>query len=173
MLEGGNIDNCIFYRNNSAITGGDKISNCTFFYNQYGINSGSPKIINCIIDSNKIIETQIENDSIVNCNIRYNGIGLQSEGSTITKNIIENNSIGIKSLGSDKIYCNKLCNNTSYDFYFDSKSNMSITDNYWCTTDSATIASHIYDGYENINLGIVKFMPIDTTQCYKTGCNIQ
>jgi hypothetical protein len=47
-----------------------------------------------------------------------------------------------------------------------------IENNYWCATDSATISSHIYDGYDNLNLGLVHFMPIDTTQCYLTGCNL-
>ncbi len=48
-----------------------------------------------------------------------------------------------------------------------------IAHNYWGTTDSTIIASHIYDGYDNINLGLLTFIPLDTTNCYLTGCNLQ
>jgi PKD repeat protein len=46
----------------------------------------------------------------------------------------------------------------------------SVTQNYWCTTDSAIISSHIYDGYDNVSLGLLTFIPIDTSQCYLNGC---
>ncbi len=77
----------------------------------------------------------------------------------------------------DTIFCNKICNNTSFDLGFNlgSSSNISISNNYWCTTDSSIIASHIYDGYDNINYGLAFFMPIDTSGCYLTpysGCNL-
>ncbi|MES2621463.1 MAG: T9SS type A sorting domain-containing protein, partial [Bacteroidota bacterium] len=72
------------------------------------------------------------------------------------------------------ITCNKICNNTFYNLQHGRNfgSNSNISNNYWCTTDSALIASKIYDGYDNINFGLVSFIPVDTTQCYLTGCNL-
>ena len=86
----------------------------------------------------------------------------------ITNNVFENNNIGIKLHWKiDEIYCNRICNNIQYDLYYDvSLYNMTIPNNYWCSTDSATIASHIYDGYDNIGLALISFMPIDTSQCF-------
>ncbi|MFA5781571.1 MAG: T9SS type A sorting domain-containing protein, partial [Bacteroidales bacterium] len=110
------------------------------------------------------------NDTIINCEIKYNGIGLYDKSAFttnfITRNVIENNNIGIKLEFSDNIFCNKICNNTTYDLYYNTTGNANISNNYWCTTDSAIIASHIYDGYDNISLGLVNFMPIDTIGCY-------
>ena len=59
-----------------------------------------------------------------------------------------------------------MCNNISYDLDYEVPgANTNIPNNYWCTTNSAIIESHIYDGYDNINLGLVLFMPVDTTAC--------
>ena len=44
--------------------------------------------------------------------------------------------------------------------------NWNVANNYWCTTDSAATSYVIYDGYDNINLGLIYFMPIDTLSCY-------
>ncbi|MFI5219462.1 MAG: T9SS type A sorting domain-containing protein, partial [Bacteroidia bacterium] len=69
----------------------------------------------------------------------------------------------------DNIYCNKICNNTSYNLYYSvTGGNVNIPNNYWCTSDFAQISSGIYDGYDNINLGLVNYQPIDTMQCYLT-----
>jgi hypothetical protein len=87
----------------------------------------------------------------------------------ITKNVIENNNIGIKFwLSDEQVFCNKICNNVIYDFYYDVQfgSNISVPNNYWCATDSIIITSKILDGYDNISLGLVTFMPIDTIGCY-------
>jgi hypothetical protein len=50
-----------------------------------------------------------------------------------------------------------------------SGSNISIPNNYWCTNDSSIVSTHIYDGYDNPNLSLVHFMPIDTIGCYLTS----
>jgi len=167
------IKNCTLKQNNMGIFSlwRARVENCTINNNnQDGISDNAEStIINCIIDSNDI--GVVLADSILNCEIKYNNIGISVlHGGSIIKNIIEDNNIGIKKFyGSQgSILCNKICNNTSYDFYYNvtQGSNISIPNNYWCSTDSATIASHIYDGYDNINLGLVNFMPIDTLSCY-------
>jgi hypothetical protein len=89
-----------------------------------------------------------------------------------TKNIIENNDTGILLNGPAHVfYCNKICNNTTWDLYNNTSMNPNISDNYWCTTDTAIISAHIYDGHDNGSLGLVDFLPVDTTQCYQSGGN--
>jgi hypothetical protein len=77
----------------------------------------------------------------------------------ITGNTILYNDTGFqyvaKPNGNDSIYCNRICNNTPYDFYNNSNIHVSIPHNYWCTSDSAATRAVIYDGYHNINLGLV------------------
>ena len=163
------------------------INNCNVSNNNKGVylHSGC-RITNSVIDSNSIegINMQAKNNSIVNCEIKYNGIGIHKVSGTnvpnkISRNVIENNNIGIKleqSYGLDTIICNKICNNSTYDLYYNVAfgDNISIPNNYWCTTDSTNISTRIYDGYDNINLDLVNFMPLDTSQCFLlTGINNQ
>lgn len=170
------VDSSVFTNNNYGIKyqSDIRIDHSIISNNQTGLRIPVRGIIkNCIIDSNSVdgIWTY-DNDSIFNCEIVSNGIGLEC-GSTdgpniITNNVFENNNIGIKLHWKiDEIYCNRICNNIQYDLYYDvSLYNMTIPNNYWCSTDSATIASHIYDGYDNIGLALISFMPIDTSQCF-------
>jgi PKD repeat protein len=176
------------------------IDNCTINHNQTGISlsiDGYNTFKNCIIDSNTVVGIEINrNDSLTNCEIKFNGIGvdgLYADNSIISENIIENNTIGIKTGGatntmysniidynatgfeiwsSGNFYCNRICNNTSYDLQVMSATSISIPNNYWCTTDSISTEAVIYDGYDDFSLGLVSFMPLDTLNCYLTGCNV-
>jgi hypothetical protein len=155
---------------------GNIIYDCVANANQYGINViGNNKVMNCIADSNIVSGIILANtDSLINCTMRNNGIGLHSYaslggGSIITKNIIENNNIGIKLEGyADSIYCNRICNSSSYDLYYNVLfgSNSIVANNDWCTIDSISTSAVIFDGYDDVNLGLVSFLPIDTLQCY-------
>ena len=188
-LQIGNMNNCTVNYNQTGMhyIQDSKINNSTFKYNQTGINAPtySYRIFkNCSIDSNTVGGITIGGygDSLINCEIKYNnGNGVYAQyGSppylVITKCIIENNVTGVEVISSPiVIFCNKICNNSTHDLYYNvvSGSNANYSNNYWCSTDSTTIASHIYDGYDNISLGLVSFMPIDTLGCYLTGCNLQ
>ncbi|MFH1321893.1 MAG: T9SS type A sorting domain-containing protein [Bacteroidota bacterium] len=180
------IDTCNFTYNtcglsNVALT---TLNYCNISNNQTGLEaytgttSSRNKIANCTIDSNSVDGlTTLFGDTVINCIIRYNGTGIRTETDgyfygrycTISMNTIENNNIGIW-MGSytDIIHCNKICNNTMYNLYYGATSgdNTDISYNYWCTTDSAIVASTVYDGYDNISLSLAQFMPIDTLQCY-------
>lgn len=165
---------------------GSTIENCHVFNNKIGIISwgGDTRgaITNCLIDSNLIAGVTLYGyspggDCLLNCHITYNGIGILDttcSGCTgfpnvIMHNVIENNNIGIsENTGIDTVSCNKICNNITYNLYYASSNNFNISNNYWCTTDSSIVSAKIYDGYDNINLGLVNFMPIDTAQCYLT-----
>jgi hypothetical protein len=189
----------IWFTNETSIF----IDSCSFQYNTYGINSTTYRIVmsnsiiinnqygilssenstytHCIINNNSIKGLATAQDvSVIDCEIKNNGIGLEigpsgaGMGGLITRNVIENNNVGIKILHTlDNIYCNKFCNNASYDFQYARNTNTNcVINNYWCTLDSDTIAMHIYDGYDDISLGLVIFEPIDSNQCYLNGCNL-
>ena len=68
----------------------------------------------------------------------------------------------------DSIVCNSICSNTTYNLYYTDNmgGSLDVSKNYWCMEDSSAIADTIYDGYDNINLGLVNFMPLDTLQCH-------
>lgn len=178
------IDSCLFEENITAIeqaTG--TISNSIFRVNETALsNLTSANVQNCIIDSNSTIGIRVSeggNGSIVaNCQIEHNAIGLECNsnfssfvGNQIHNNIIEANDIGIqiKSYASlDSIYCNRICNNTTYNLKLKTSFNRIAANNYWCTNDSLAIANSIYDGYDNPSSGLLNFMPIDTVNCYLT-----
>jgi hypothetical protein len=167
----GTLTNCNFTYNKFGVDGRIIANNCNISNNQTGafcyFNS---KISNSIIDSNSIKGIVVfTNDTIVDNKIEYNGIGLDvSNGASfISRNYINNNNIGIK-LGSPNcnLYCNRICSNVANDVYVSTTSNVNISQNYWCTADSATVSSHVFDGYDNVSLGLADFTPIDTFQCY-------
>lgn len=175
-IVGGAINNCNFSSNqNTGInTQSTDIKNSIFNSNQIGINSqGGSIITNCIINSNSIagFKSGVGRDSVQICEIKYNDIGISDyayqSGNYYTQNIIDNNNIGIKIEGNmysptRSIYCNRICNSTTYGFYNNASWAISIPQNNWCTADSGSTAAIIYDGYDNINLGIVTFLPIDS-----------
>jgi hypothetical protein len=171
--------NCIFRFNQGAIDPYQcKIYGCIINNNTTGmsLDHGYNVIKNCVIDSNSnygIVGGLVE-DTVSYCSFRHNGTGLYIYSSNTANNFITNNEFEFNATGVmiantyDNFHCNKICNNTTYDVNYNAVfgSNINLSNNYWGTTDSTLITSHIYDGYDNINLGLVVFMPIDTTQCY-------
>lgn len=190
------ITNCLLDSNQTGVSDYNYavMDNCIITHNQIGtldngdflggLGSGYSTIKNCIIDSNTVMGLCLAfSDSVINCQIKHNGIGLSdsvvnlSTGSNfISGNTIGNNGIGIKLWAwNDFIICNKICNNSTYDLYYNVafSNNDTVGSNFWCATDSSIISAKIYDGFDNINLGLVSFMPIDTSQCYlQTGISI-
>ena len=177
--------NCNINNNSTGVYAHENVimSNCNVSNNQTGANLwGYCHIVNSIVDSNSVEGLNISawQDLVKNNEIKYNGIGIHDfamgPAAVITKNIIENNGKGILLGGSaDSIFCNKICSNTSYDLYYNAAftSNAAYcANNYWCTPDSISTAAVVYDGYDNINYGLVNFMPLDTSNCYISGCNI-
>lgn len=174
------VDSCLFENNALAIRQTpDTIKNSIFRNNQDGLKTAGGYIHNCLFNFNLGVAIDWGGGLLANCQITNNGIGIycQTNGypSQIHNNIIEDDSIGIQLLnvfGQDSIYCNRICNNRAYNIQNKHTSAGYVANNYWCTTDSIIIAGSIYDGYDNANVGLVYFMPIDTGQCYFTGCNI-
>jgi hypothetical protein len=163
------ITNSIIKNNNHGINGSDSVINCTINNNSIGVSAY--EILNCMIDSN-LVYGVYSYGNVTNCQINNNNVGIYIYDSThsITRNFIENNNIGIELNEHNNIYCNKICNNIQYNLKYTNASNFDVSNNYWCTLDSAAITMGIYDGYDDVNSGIITFMPIDTSQCYLDGC---
>ncbi len=172
--------NCIIDSNQTgvSISFHFTIDSCTVSHNQTGINGNNEyccsAILNSCIDSNTSVGISFVEGDFTNINnnkIISNGIGISdsiaSNHGVVTGNDIENNLIGIK-LGSvnNNLYCNKICNNVIYDLEYTSTSNVNISNNYWCTLDSASIQSLIFDGNDSSGIGLVTYMPFDTVNCY-------
>ena len=183
-IRGAIVDSCSVLNNGTGICHTPNVSNSTIKNNVYGIESAD-SVRNCIINSNSqgvyaifIVNCTIDSNlvygvyyggNVTNCQIKNNDIGIYMRDSTytITQNRIEENNIGIElGVSLNHIFCNKICNNLQYDLKYTNPSNTSVSDNEWCTPDSASTALVIYDGYDNINYGLVNFLPIDTTSCY-------
>src|ERR1035437_9063265 len=175
------IRNCVIDSNQTGINYFNGIvDKCIIKYNQTGLQTFAADfttIKNCIIDSNVVAGLDFMGgaglwpDTVFNNEIKYNGTGLINNGSAqdlFHHNIIQYNNIGIKLMVSGTIiYCNKICNNSTWDLYYTiAFNNCSVADNNWCSTDSVTIHSHIYDGYTNINLGLISVFPVDLNNCY-------
>lgn len=173
------LNNCsIHYNQVGALVNNSDFDNCTITNNGQGINfSNGGAIRNSIINSNTQEGIFIEQGGeVYNCEIKNNGIGITNQRPTnfITKNVIENNDVGVIIEGYGglgiNMYCNQICNTTYNLKYLENYGNNgSVAGNSWCSTDSATIAAKVYDGYDNFNLQLASFMPVDTFNCYMSS----
>jgi hypothetical protein len=107
-------------------------------------------------------------DTIYRCEIKNNQYGIQDSfggGLFLHNSNIENNTIGLKFKGSNKkLKCNNICNNTSYNLVYTSvDATFDVSGNNWCSIDSTNVTNKIYDGFDNISYGLVKFLPFDTS----------
>ena len=76
-------------------------------------------------------------------------------------------SISVTPTTNDNIFCNSICNNinSNVQYTLTYTSNVYIAYNYWCTIDSTAIDSGIYDGYDDISLGLVEYKPYNMSPC--------
>jgi hypothetical protein len=178
-------NNCTIDSNNRPFGGAtgsaydSKFYNCSISNNNSGyVSSGwagtGSLLKHCVLNYNTTSAVIMgmgsnSHDSIIDCEIKYNGTGVSVGVNTlITRCDIEYDTVGIKlSSSAANIYCNKICNNVSYGLQMTSSANCNVDDNYWCTNDSTQIAAAIYDGYDNVNFGLVTFLPVDST-CYQS-----
>jgi hypothetical protein len=158
------------------------VDSCFILHNQHGILNDGKRItiMNSRVDSNTVagihFRSLAENCSVIHCDIKNNPSGLIDEAglspNLFTRNIIDNNNIGINFKNSiDNFYCNRICNNSSYALKYTGANNISFSNNYWCTADSVSTASVIFDGHDTIGAGYVHFLPLDTINCYLCNYN--
>jgi parallel beta-helix repeat protein len=180
FAESGNlICNCMIDSNQTGLKGilpYTTIENCKVRYNHYGmlLNYGYEiRVKGNQVDSNTSagIIVSAGGISIDSNEISHNYIGIIDSGgmnqNNFTRNRMEFNNIGIKlAAENDNYHCNKICSSLSYDLKVITSDSVNISNNYWCTIDSATIQLRIFDGNDSTGLGMAHFMPPDTNQCY-------
>ncbi|MBI3234392.1 MAG: hypothetical protein HYZ42_10185, partial [Bacteroidetes bacterium] len=186
------IDQCLFIKNGYCGMNGSgetNVMNSAFINNFRGLISGS-LLINSVFCGNhfgiEYFDTVrncqfINNDTgylgqfrlMTNCNFTQNHTGIYSSinaEDTLRDNNIFNNIIGITldyNYSKTTVFNNRICKNTLYNIKYTQKPNNTLINNCWCETDSALIATKIYDGYDNNKLGLVSFVPFnscDTTE---------
>ncbi|MDO9185971.1 MAG: T9SS type A sorting domain-containing protein [Bacteroidia bacterium] len=186
------VTNSTFTNNSMAVNGtGKVIKNSVFISNIIGITCPAFEARNCFFQYNSFAidcwsgpSDQIVIDS---CTIINNNIGIRVKVGSITNNNISNNVIGVISqhISSTEngieyyvpIKNNRICNNTQYNIENDTSYNKNITQNCFCTTDSATIESKLFDGYDDITKGLFNYDIYDSTcqnvtqSIYKVGTN--
>lgn len=174
------LNNCAIHHNQTGMSNMrmSTVRNCMISHNQTGILIPNQGVLieNSVLDSNTVIAIDVSDRfvTIDNCQLRYNMIAVNNHNntswpSTIKHSIFEYNFIGIQlANNSDSIYCNKICNNTTYNLYYTGINNVNVTGNYWCAADSASASYGIYDGYDNTGFGLADFIPIDNSECYLT-----
>ena len=147
----------------------DSIIYCNVKYNGTGIVAASLTIISgstIEYSTGANISAGAGTTKITGNTISFGAVGIDNNAAgtfTITQNTIDNNGIGINSVSSiSSISCNRICNNTTYDFKYGGSAALNADHNYWCTPDSAITQTLIYDGHNNLSYGLVNFMPVDS-----------
>ena len=177
---------CDFIENQSGIiySGYSRIEDCNFIGNSYqGINSNSTKdvIKNSFFCANFIGINEL--DSIVSCQFVKNEFGIMGDFEVISDCIFSFNDVGINSeiyydtIIRTDIFNNRIgwkfdhsvggyfdsvniCSNTEYNVVKTQNTATDLKNICWCETDSSKIAAKIYDGFDDVNLGLVDFNPI-------------
>jgi hypothetical protein len=138
------VSHSIFKNNDSGAGYGDTYLNDIFCSNTLGIGIPFTLIQGCIIANNHIGIDVTPAVNILDNSIVNNDTGICSDPEVpVTYGTISNN-----------IIFNKVIN-----LAYASASNSSFPNNCWGTNDSLVIMSMIYDGYDNIALGLVNVSP--------------
>jgi PKD repeat protein len=115
--------------------------------------------ITCDVSDNVFILGNIISNN-KDCGISSNRLDMH-----IRSNMIKGNHYGIYvegrrgALGQFYIRYNYICENTLYDFYNLRKDELDATYNWWGTSNEAAIQEHIYDYYDDHNVGEVFYKP--------------
>ncbi|HET8837723.1 MAG TPA: T9SS type A sorting domain-containing protein [Flavobacteriaceae bacterium] len=168
-------DNCLFESNNVALGStqfDSTVSNSSFINNINGVERINI-VDSCFFSGNTGIALS-PGGTTINCTIENNNIGVSSyfnsTNNIFINNTIRNNSIGVEIgsyfNGSINFTGNIICSNSAYNIKFLSTNNADLSNNCWCSADSAYIRSTIYDGYTDTSYGLVDFLP------FTTGCSL-
>ncbi|PHS65647.1 MAG: hypothetical protein COB12_07035 [Flavobacterium sp.] len=146
------------------------LTNSVFSDGEKGIHGWEPNpnifISDCEFYNFSVYPFNLEG-VIDNCHIHDNAVGIKMKPNLIVKNsTIEFNTIGIADdypipISGANIYDNKICDNTEYNFKHYYSYPITIANNCWCSEIEDEISETIYDGYDNVDLGIVTFSPFN------------
>jgi len=159
------IDSCNFSGNTYCLTGADKkVTNSMFDLNEYGLyQTERTGVSNSTFTNHTQVALYGGRGTISNCTVRNNTVGVKAffEGFTIENCTISNNGTGIELADYDgyiaPVKDNKICDNITYNIKLNSSYNTEVYENCWCNDDSATVEDKIYDGWDDIALGLVDY----------------
>lgn len=167
------MENCIYAFN-------DSVMNCRFRYNLRAlvIGKGCYVALNLFEYNSLALSTRPGNRDaylVTENQIVYNQAAGQISGGTFSKNIVEDNRRGLGLAFHDTakglVTCNKLCGSDTMVVLASTippfAKEVDITNNYWCSTDSAEIEKIVFHKVDNPYWAKVLFMPVDLTECYK------
>ncbi len=116
--------------------------------------------------SNTIVSNNLASESSFPYGYGGAGVYLYSISEDFAYNIVANNRAledstagGLEFIGDPQIHYNYFYGNTPYDVRVQSSSNISGTNNYWGTVDTANILAQIYDWYDDDSLGRFLYIP--------------
>lgn len=177
-----NVDRCYFNHNGSGVYshGPTVVTNSTILNsNFYGIigdtyNSGNVAVNNILYNNyNGIIKYNTVTNNIIthsgkigignsanltNNQVWYSGIGVY-DCINIDHNGIEYNNYGIQYISGGTVHNNCIAYNKTLNIDYVHQ-DIDMSNNYWGTLDSTTIANSIDDFYDKLSGGRVVFMPL-------------
>jgi hypothetical protein len=161
------IGRCVFEGHDAALTGADAdVWNCVFQDNVFGLKDARKiDLHQCLFLEN---QTAIHGGDafIEQCEITANGIGLSQiyTGYEMFKNLIKENGRGVEMSvdGQRPISRNDFIGNDIHLALLGPRSAVA-TLNWWGTTDPSQIDAKIHDGHDDINLGLVGYIPLSTS----------
>jgi hypothetical protein len=161
-------DSCMFYGNNSGASG-TTMTNSSFINNVNGVAHAS-QVYSCYFSGNTGIAAATYG-STIGCTFVNNAIAFQNNfngaNDTFINNYVVDNDTGIiitqqYANSADHFTGNTICN-SFYNIILSTANPADLSHNCWCSSDSATIRSKIYDGYVDNAYGLVSFSPISAS----------
>lgn len=168
-----NVTNCIFENNTNGFIGSSgSLSNCTFIGNDYGIGQGgSVQMNNCSFTQNGVGAQSLSYSSIVNSIFSENDIAIEiGDNCTLTNNDVFDNIVGVTVVANNmqtlSFSENRVCGNSNFNLQNLTDKNFSVDGICFCTSDSTTIETFLFDGYDDITKGLVNFT------IYNDSCDV-
>ena len=172
---GGEIVNCTFENNDmafgylSSIITFARVENSTVLNNNIGTLIYTLEATNSTFENNTEYAVQASKGTTTGCTFRENGIGFVTSIFPSQLNVVgnrfEENTYGLRIDGPGaNVSDNIICFNTEYDAILNTPDFVSLTNNCWCTNDEDIIRTHIFDAFDDVNLGIATFIPF-TIDC--------
>ncbi len=175
------IESVIFSENDTGIKNfHDEVHllSCEVVNNRVGVELIESNIESCLFKGNTEIGLEGHTSIVQNSTFLENGIGLKqsfsggSEASVMTGNTIKDNNIGLVITGNSPVATfsnNTICNNTTLNVQNTSTySGQDLSGNCWCTEDETEIEDSIFHGLDDVDFGVVIFLPLSDTECPDT-----